>query len=194
MGGAVFVRGCQYLNVLDGINSDYLDDGGRYFPRNVGKHVPDYFASHRKVSGGWRDGWVRSWRLKRKRSWSYRDKTRNFPGGAGETQEKCQRISVRVDIRTVHFWNTNMIWCYTYMLVWRSEVTVMITVMWVVMPYRRVELCWRFRGTCCLLVSIDGQQYCDLLPSLPCSDLVIHPQNAHRSNWLTELVEILFSV
>ena len=56
MGGAVFVRGCQYLNVLDGINSDYLDDGGRYFPRNVGKHVPDYFASHRKVSGGWRDG------------------------------------------------------------------------------------------------------------------------------------------
>lgn len=30
--------------------------------------------------------------LKRKRSLSYRDKARNFPGETGETHEKCQRI------------------------------------------------------------------------------------------------------
>jgi len=74
------------------INSIYLDDGGRYFPRNVGKHVPYYIASHRKVAAGWRDGWVRSWRLKRKRSWSYRRKIRNFPVGTGETHENDQDI------------------------------------------------------------------------------------------------------
>jgi len=102
--------------------------------------------------------------------------------------------SVRVDIRTVHFWNTNPICCYTYLLIWRSEVTVMITVMWVMLPCRLVELCRRFGGTCWLLVSIDGQQYYDLLPSLPCSNLVTYPQNAHRSNRLKELVEILFFV
>jgi len=91
-GRAVFVRCCQYLSVLDGISSVCLDDGGRYFPRIVGKHVPDCITSHRKVSGGWRGGWVSSWRFKRKRSWSYRNKTRNFPGGTRETHEKCQNI------------------------------------------------------------------------------------------------------
>lgn len=100
-----------------------------------------------------------------------------FQEGLGKLT-KDVKISVRVDIRTVHFWNTNPICCYTYLLVWRSEVTVIITVMWVVMSFRLVELCRRFRGTCCLLVSIDAQRYCDLLPSLPCSNLVTYPHNA----------------
>jgi hypothetical protein len=190
VGEAVFVRGCQYLSVLDGINSD----GGRYFPRNVGKHVPDYFALHRKVSGGWRDGWVRSWRLKRKRPWSYRDKTRNFPGGTGETHEKCQHIQCPRRHSNSAFleYKSDLLLHLSACLEKWSDVV--ITVMWVVLPYGRVELYWRFRGTCCLLVSIDGQQYCDLLPSLPCSDLVTYPQNVHRSNWLKERAEILFTV
>lgn len=48
-----------------------------------------------------------------------------------------------------------------YLLVWRSGATGMITVMSVMMPYRLVELCPRFRGACCLLVSIDTQHYYD---------------------------------
>lgn len=74
------------------INSVSLEDGGGYFPRNVGKHLPDYIASRRKIAAGGRDGWVMSWRFKRKRSWSYRGKTRNFPVATGETQENCQYI------------------------------------------------------------------------------------------------------
>jgi len=74
------------------INSVYIDDGDRYFPRSFGKHVPDYIASYRNVAARWRDVWVRSWRFKRKRSWSYRGKTRNFPVETGETHENCQDI------------------------------------------------------------------------------------------------------
>ena len=120
----------------------------------------------------------------------------NFQEGLGKLTKNVKISSACIDIRTVHFWNTNPICCYTYLLVWRSEVTMMITVMWVMMPYRLVELYRRFRGTCWLVVSIDGRQYCDLLPSLPCSNFVFvtYRWNALRSKWLKELVEILFSV
>ena len=109
------------------INSVYLDDGGRYFPRNVGKHVPDYIASHRKVATGRKDEWVRSWRFKRKRPWSYRGKTRNFPVGTGETHENFQAIQCprRHSNSALLEYKSDLL--LHYLLVWRSAVTVMIS-------------------------------------------------------------------